>query len=76
MVESKEIPLFTSDKLKKSADFTEEGKRWLSVKKKMPGLFDVERLYELPDFDQLDIDKQKDIRERLFVQNVRRLFYR
>lgn len=72
LVESKGIPLFTSDKLKKSADFTEEGERWLSVKKNMPGLFVVKRLYELSDFDQLDTDKQNEIRERLFVQNVLR----
>ena len=60
LIEQKEIALFCINKLNKSAYFTEKGKKWLSDKKDIPDLYAVERLYELPDFNQLDIDKQNE----------------
>ena len=70
LIEQKEIALFCINKLNKSAYFTEKGKKWLSVKKDIPDLYAVERLYELSDFNQLDIDKQNEIRNKIHLQNV------
>lgn len=70
LIEQKEIALFRINKLNKSAYFTEDGKKWISIKKEIPDLYAVERLYELSDFNQLDIDKQDEIRNKLHLQNV------
>lgn len=62
--------LYECSKLRKSADFTEEGKKWLSNKKEMPDLYSIERTYELADFDELAQEKQDEVREKLYLQNV------
>lgn len=62
--------LFKFNKLRKSAEFTEEGKKWLSNKKGMPDLYSIERTYELVDFDELSQEKQDVVREKLYLQNV------
>lgn len=62
--------LYKCSKLRKSADFTEEGKKWLSNKKEMPDLYSIERTYELVDFDELAQEKQDEVREKLYLQNV------
>ena len=62
--------LYECSKLRKSADFTEEGKKWLSNKKEMPDLYSIERTYELVDFDELAQEKQDEVREKLYLQNV------
>ena len=62
--------LFKCDKLRKSAEFTKEGKEWLSVKKEIPDLYSIERTYELVDFDELAQEKQDEVREKLYLQNV------
>ena len=70
LIEENNITLFIVNKLEKSAYFTEEGKEWLAVKKAIPDLYAVERLYELSNFNQLDIDKQNEIRNKIHLQNV------
>lgn len=62
--------LFTHNKLTKFAEFTKEGKEWLSDKKGMPDLYRIERTYELVDFDELAREKQDEVREKLYLQNV------
>ena len=62
--------LYECSKLRKSADFTEEGKKWLSNKKEMPDLYSIERTYELVNFDELAQEKQDEVREKLYLQNV------
>lgn len=62
--------LYECSKLRKSADFTEEGKKWLSNKKEMPDLYSIERTYELVDFDEMAQEKQDEVREKLYLQNV------
>ena len=62
--------LYECSKLRKSADFTEEGKKWLSNKKEMPDLYSIERTYEIVDFDELAQEKQDEVREKLYLQNV------
>ena len=62
--------LYECSKLRKSADFTEEGKKWLSNKKEMSDLYSIERTYELVDFDELAQEKQDEVREKLYLQNV------
>lgn len=62
--------LFICNKLRKSAEFTIEGKEWLSVKKGMPDLYSIERTYELVDFDELSQEKQGEVHDKLYLQNV------
>lgn len=62
--------LYKVNKLRKSAEFTKKGKEWLSVKKEIPGLYDIERTYEIVDFDKLTQEKQCEVREKLNLQNV------
>lgn len=66
----KDSKLYEIDRLKKTAWFTQEGKQWLSSKKSMPDLFSVERTYEIKDFDSLAQDKQTDVLNRIYLQNV------
>lgn len=68
--QSKTKELFKYNKLKKSAEFTKDGKEWLSIKKEMPDLYSIERTYELVDFDELAQEKQDEVREKLYLQNV------
>ena len=67
---NKEGRLYKIDKLRKSATFTQEGKEWLSLKKGMPDLFTIERTYEIANFEKLPQDKQNEIRNKLYLQNV------
>lgn len=62
--------LYKVNKLKKSAEFTKKGKEWLSAKKEIPGLYNIERTYEIVDFDELAQEKQCEVREKLNLQNV------
>ena len=62
--------LYKCSKLRKSAEFTEEGKKWLSDKKERPDLYSIERTYELVDFDKLPQEKQDEVLEKLYLQNV------
>lgn len=70
LIENKDAELYKIDKLKKTAFFTQEGKEWLSLKKGMPDLFSVERTYEIADFDELAQDKQNEVKNDLYLQNV------
>ena len=70
LIENKDAELYKIDKLKKSAFFTQEGKEWLSLKKGMPDLFSVERTYEIADFDELAQDKQNEVKNDQYLQNV------
>lgn len=66
----KESKLYEIDKLKKSAWFTQEGKEWLASKKCLPDLYNIERTYEVSDFDVLTQEKQNEIQNKLYLQNV------
>lgn len=66
----KEAKLYEIDKLKKSAWFTQEGKKWLASKKCIPDLYNIERTYEVSDFDVLTQEKQNEIQNKLYLQNV------
>lgn len=62
--------LFKCNKLKKSAEFTQEGKEWLSIKKGISDLYSIERTYELAYFDELAQEKQDEVHKKLYLQNV------
>lgn len=64
------INLYKIDILKKSAEFTKEGKEWLAAKKNIPDLYDIERTYQLADFDSRTTEEQHVVRQNLFLQNV------
>lgn len=66
----KEAKLYEIDKLKKSAWFTQEGKKWLASNKCIPDLYNIERTYEVSDFDVLTQEKQNEIQNKLYLQNV------
>lgn len=70
LIEQQGLELFKYDKLKKTAEYTGEGKKWLASKKEIQDLYEIERTYELVDFDKLAKEKQKEIREKLYLQNV------
>ena len=70
LIEQQGVELFKYNKLKKTAEYTEEGKKWLASKKGIQDLYAVERTYELVDFDKLAEEKQIEIREKLYLQNV------
>lgn len=70
LIEQQGLELFKYDRLKKTAEYTEEGKKWLASKKELQDLYVIERTYELIDFDKLAKEKQKEIREKLYLQNV------
>lgn len=70
LIGNKDIELYKIDKLKKTAIFTQEGKEWLSLKKSMPDLFSVERTYEIADFDELEQNKQNEIKNKIYLQSV------
>lgn len=70
LIGNKDIELYKIDKLKKTAIFTQEGKEWLSLKKGMPDLFSVERTYEIADFDELEQNKQNEIKNKIYLQSV------
>lgn len=70
LIEQQGLELFKYDKLKKTAEYTGEGKKWLASKKEIQDLYKIERTYELVDFDKLAKEKQKEIREKLYLQNV------
>lgn len=66
----KEAKLYEIDKLKRSAWFTQEGKKWLASKKCIPDLYNIERTYEVSDFDVLTQEEQNEIQNKLYLQNV------
>ena len=66
----KDSKLYEIDRLGKTAWFTQEGKQWLSSKKSIPDLFSVGRTYEIKDFDTLAQDKQAEVLNRIYLQNV------
>ena len=64
------LPLFQSDILRKKVEFTKEGKSWLAEKKQIPDLFDIEKTYEIENFDELILTEKNELLEKLFIQNV------
>lgn len=70
LIEQVGIELFKCNRLKKNAEYTKEGKKWLAEKKGIRDLYVVERTYELADFDKLEEEKQNEIRQMLYLQNV------
>lgn len=62
--------LYKCDRLRKTAEFTKEGKEWLSTQKGMPDLYSFERVYEIEEFDELSQEKQNEVRKKLILQNV------
>ena len=61
---------YICDKLKRSASFTKKGKEWLANRKGITDLYDVERVYEVPSFEEISAEEQNAIREKLELQNV------
>lgn len=70
LIEQKDHYLFTSNKLNKSASFTDAGKRWLAEKKGILDLYEIERIYEITNFDNMQKEEQDVIKEKLYLQNV------
>lgn len=70
LIAQKGTELFKCDRLKKNAKFTKEGKKWLASKKGIQDLYIVERTYELTDFDNLAQERQNEIQDKLYLQNV------
>lgn len=70
LIELQDGEYYISDKLTKSASFTKKGKEWLASRKGIANLYDVERLYEVDDFDSVALEKQDEIRQNLYLQNV------
>lgn len=70
LLDLKDGEYYESDKLTKSASFTRKGKEWLASRIGIADLYDVERLYEVEDFDSVGVEEQDEIREKLKLQNV------
>lgn len=70
LIEYKEAKLYDINKLKKSAWLTQEGKNWLVSKKGIANLFNIERTYEVSNFDVLPQEEQNEIQNKLYLQNV------
>ncbi len=62
--------LYTIDKLRHSASFTENGKTWLADKKGINDLFLIQKTYQVDGYDQLEASMQEDLNKRLHLQNV------
>lgn len=61
---------YASDKLNHIATFSIEGKDWLSKKLNNDRLYQVNKSYEIDDFESLTIDKRNQILQNIRVQNV------
>ena len=70
LIEQEGKELYKYNSLKKTAEYTNEGKAWLANKKGIQDLYTVERTYEIEDFDKLAQEKQNEVREKLYLQNV------
>lgn len=63
-------PLYTSDALRKKADFTKEGKTWLASKKQIPDLFSVAKTYEIDNYNELNQNERDELLGKIFIQNI------
>ena len=63
-------PLYECDPLHDRAEFTEEGKQWLSEKTGIPELFKYQRIYQVPNYQQLDEQGKEQLKTIFQVQNV------
>lgn len=70
LLEYKGKRLFKADSLSEFASFTRDGKKWLSDKVEIPDLYEVEKLYDIADFENLDKEEQRKIKGKLHLQNV------
>lgn len=62
--------LYTKDSHKLTVSFTSEGKEWLAHRTGVENLFSIQRTYEIEDFDQLPIEEEKVIINKLNLQNA------
>lgn len=61
---------YTADKLNHIATFTIMGKVWLSKKLNNDRLYQVNKSYEIDNFESLSIDKKNQILQNIRIQNV------
>jgi preprotein translocase subunit SecA len=66
----KDDALYEVDLLRRTASFTDKGKKWLADKSGVSNLYDVQRTYEIEEFDNLQDEEKKNISNRLNLQNT------
>ena len=62
--------LYEVDLLRRTAKFTDKGKKWLEDKSGVSNLYKVQRTYEIEEFDNLQDEEKKNISNRLNLQNA------
>lgn len=62
--------LYVKDELQNTVRLTSAGKSWFENKTEISGLYEVEKTYEVPDFDSLSKIRKDEIYDRLRLQNV------
>lgn len=62
--------MYIKNELQKTSSLTPCGKTWLEKRLGEPGLFDIEKTYQIADFDLLDQNRKDEIKERIHRQNV------
>lgn len=63
-------PLYECDPLRDWAGFTEKGKQWLSEKTGITDLFKYRRIYQIPNYQQLDEQGKEQFKTIFQVQNI------
>lgn len=66
----KEKTLYKAEKLSHRAEFTTEGKEWLSETLGIQDLFSITKTYEIQDFETLPIEIRTQIIQNIRIQNV------
>ena len=70
LIDYKERTLYRADRLSHRAEFSAEGKAWLSQKLGIQDLFTISRTYEMKDFETLPIEIRTQILQNIRLQNV------
>lgn len=70
LIENKEKTLYEAENLSHRAEFTTEGKVWLSKTLGIQDLFSITKTYEIQDFETLPIEIRTQILQNIRIQNV------
>lgn len=62
--------LFETNELDQSANFTQEGKKWIEAKTGLNDLYAISKTYEVKEFETLPAEEKEKIYKRLNLQNT------
>ena len=65
-----DVTLYEVDLLRRTASFTDKGKKWLEDKSGISNLYEIQRTYEIEEYDNLQDEEKKNISNRLNLQNA------